>query len=644
MLIILGSPNVWANNNGANEGQAISMDFDQVDIRVFIKFISELTGKNFIVDDRVKGRITVISPSGISVAEAYKVFESVLEVNGFATVPSGDVIKIVPSVEARRKSVETSTDMKETYSFDDSFVTQVIRLDNADVKNIKKVIIPMVSKTGLVVDYAPTQTLIITDNMSNLQRLVRIIRKLDVPSKEAKISVIDLENAEAEELAQDLSKLFAMLNKQEQQKNPNQPPFVLIPENRLNLLIVLADAKLTKKFKNLIQELDKPTPQGQGNIQVVKLNNAVAEDLAQVLSGLAGAKVGDKKKEKKAIISKEARIVADKATNSLVITASPDEYKVLEDIINQLDQRRKQVFIEAAILEVSFEESFSFGIDWFSGSNIGDDDNIVFGKINNPNLIDDQGNIDITSNSLASTMGTPSAFSLGLLSFPFEFDGKTFYSLGQFIQASQTKNQVNIISTPQIMTLENEEASVVVAENRPFTTSLESSADTDRDYTNYEYKDVGVTLKVTPQINEQGSVKLNLYQEVSRIDQVFQESNIQLPTTKKRTAETKVEINDGQTLAIAGLIEERENTNISGVPFLMDFPILGNIFKTKQKSNPKKNLMVFITPYVVSTVKDGQQLYFDKSEHIQNLRYGLDGKAQPISKDFVPSPATGLNN
>jgi general secretion pathway protein D len=636
----LGLTLAIAQDANIDNDKSISMDFDQVDIRVFIKFISELTGKNFVVDNRVKGRVTVISPKGISIAEAYKVFESVLEVNGFATVPSGEVTKIVSSVEARRKSVETNIDLKKYLHFDDSFVTQVVRLDNADVTNIKKVIIPMVSKTGLVVDYTPTQTLIITDNRSNLQRLVRIIRRLDVPAEEAQISVIELSNAEAENLAQNLSKLFTVMQKQDANKNP-QSPFVLIPETRLNLLIVLANQELTKKMQSLVKKLDRPAPENLGNIRVIKLDNAVAEDLAKVLSELVGAKTGDNQKSQKEIISKNARIVADKATNSLVVTASPKEHNILKNIIKELDQRRRQVFIEAAILEVSSDNTFDFGITWQGGSDFGagSSEGVAFGAVS--------GAIGTSAQDLTETIGqTSSGVSVGMLSFPFTFDvdgdgeKEDFFSLETFLQASKTQNQVNIISTPQIMTLENEEASVVVAQNRPFITSQQTT-DADLDFTNFEYKDVGVTLKVTPQINELGSVKLNLYQEVSRVDDTLISQGVvsaTTPVTKKRTAETRVEVSDGQTFVIAGLIENQDSQSTSGVPYLMDLPVLGQLFKTKDNSETKKNLMIFITPYVVSNVEQAKNIYFEKSEHIQNLRYGLDGKAQPLAKDFLLSP------
>lgn len=632
-----GNNDVWAQEKLNQNNETISMDFDQVDIRVFIKFISELTKKNFIVDDRIKGKVTVISPSGISIDEAYQVFNSVLEVNGFTTVPSGEVVKIVSSVEARRKSIETSTDSKNFNRFDDSFVTQVIRLDNADVRHIKKVIIPMVSKTGLVVDYEPNQTLIITDNRSNLQRLVRIINKLDLPMQEAQISTIELENANAQELTQNLSKLTELLNNQEKDKSP----FVLIPEKRLNMLILLANNELTEKINKLVQKLDMPTPKEQGNIQVVKLNNAVAEDLANVLSELTGSKIGDEQKDKETIISENTRIVADKSTNSLIITAADDEYGVLKKIISELDQRRKQVFIEAAILEVSSDSSFDLGIRWQAGSDFGGgaSEGAAFGAITEA--------IGTSAEDLTKTIGkTSGGVSVGMLAFPFSFDldgdGKKedFFSLETFLQASRTQNQVNIISTPQIMTLENEEASVVVAQNRPFVTRQDTT-DSDRDYTNYEYKDIGVTLKVTPQINDQSSVKLDLYQEVSRVDEtLISEGAISAttPVTKKRTAETKVEVNDGQTFVIAGLIEKQDKQSSSGVPYLMDIPVLGHLFKTKGNNNSKKDLMIFITPYVVRTVEEAQELYFDKAEHIQNLRYGLDGKAQPVASEFITSP------
>jgi general secretion pathway protein D len=335
------------------KGQAkktISMDFDQVDIKVFIKFISELTGKNFVVDDKVRGKVTVLrgkvtvlSPSKISVDEAYMVFESVLEVHGFTTVPAGKVIKVVPSVEARQKSVELRKAPGFVPRPDDRIITQIMPLHYANAQEVRKLLAPMVSKQGVVIAYDPTDTLIITDFQSNIQRLLSIVEEIDVEFQEATISVLSLEYASAEKLAETISRLLESKLKQVKGRRAG-PPLRILSYGRINMLIVLADRQNTQMVKTLIKTLDQPTPKGAGNIQVVYLANAQAEELAKVLTGLPAK---TEPKGKQPVLSTEVKIVADKATNSLVITAKPEEFQVLEPIILKLDIPRKQVYVEA---------------------------------------------------------------------------------------------------------------------------------------------------------------------------------------------------------------------------------------------------------------------------------------------------------
>ncbi len=628
-----------------NPGDKITMDFDQVDIRVFIKFISEITGKNFIIDDRVRGKkVTVISPQGISVTEAYTVFESVLEVYGFSTVPSGEVTKIVRSVEARRKSLPVDTSSGAAFQQDDEFVTQIIPLENADVQEVRKILVPMVSKEGLVVHYAPTNLLILIDFRSNINRLLKIVRAVDVPGEDAQINVFELNNSQAAIVAKELLQILAPLQKKDQ-KQGEQTPLAIIPYERLNLLITLSNQAFVEKINKLILSMDKPTPKGKGNIHVVSLNNAVAEDLAQVLSGLAGARVSDKKQKEEEIISKEARIVADKATNSLVITATPEEFSVIENIINELDKSRKQVYVEAAIIEVSTDSSFDFGVDWQLAGETGD--SVFLSKLNSPPYGQDFDIKNMGQSFLSQTAAQSNPLSIGLLSFPFLYDinndgnEEQFFGLGSFLTASRDNNLVNIISTPQLMTLENEEASVVVAENRPFQTSVSVGGTNTRDYQNFEYKDVGVTLKLTPQINDQGFVKLKVYQEVSRVDPNIQQETL-TPITRKRTAETTVEVQNGKTMVIAGLIEESNSDGETGVPGLSRIPLLGNLFKETSKSKDKKNLMVFITPHVVRTPDDVKNIYFNKKKHLENIRFDIEGMTKPMAKDTITAPLIGM--
>ena len=614
------------------EKKTISMDFDQVDIKVFIKFISELTGKNFVVDDKVRGKVTVLSPSKISVDEAYMVFESVLEVHGFTTVPAGKVIKVVPSVEARQKSVELRKAPGFVPRPDDRIITQIMPLLYANAQEVRKLLAPMVSKQGVVIAYDPTDTLIITDFQSNIQRLLSIVEEIDVEFQEATISVLPLEYASAEKLAETVSRLLESKLKQVKGRRAG-PPLRILSYERINMLIILADRQNTQMVKTLIKTLDQPTPKGGGNIQVVYLANAQAEELAKVLAGLP-AKADPKGKQP--VISSEVKVVADKATNSLVITAKPEEFQVLEPIILKLDIPRKQVYVEALIMEVRATLQISVGVDWTVADEtslpLGADDGVAFGgsRTSGASVLDELGRLTV-----------PSGLTAGVVSFPVTIGGVTFSNLAALITAAQTDNNFNIISTPQLMTLDNEEASVVVAENIPFSTRVdEGTAVTDRAIQSLEYRDVGVTLKVTPQINEKRFVKLKIFEEISRVvsetTQVTPTQVVLAPTTTKRTAETNVQVRDGQTVVIAGLVGDNVDISSTKVPCLGDIPIVGWLFKSETRNTTRTNLLIFLTPYIVATPEEAEEIYQRKSSYMNELTGSkTDQDVQPEE----PTPA-----
>ncbi len=624
-----------------SKSPTISIDFNDVDLRAFIKFMSEMTGKNFIVSSRVRPKkITIISPKPVSLQEAYKVFESTLEAYGYTLIPVNHVIKIVPSAEAKRKPLAVYRGSKK--NSEDKFMVQIIKLRWAKEADVRRAVASFVSREGMVTGYAPTNTIIIADFKSNIDKLYDIIKSIDIPSQKNKIEIIKLSYANASDVAKNLKSIFSALVKEKSKEGKNIP-FVVVPYERLNSIMILTNEDFLRKVEDIISKIDKPIESGGGNIHVVKLNNASAQDLAQVLDKLIGAKVSTGKgKAGKAVISKETKIVADKSTNSLIITASKEEFDKMENIIKKLDVPRKEVFVEAVIMEVSDDDSLNFGINWQGGGapGSGDGKSVMFGSAN--------GLVGTTFDALKKKlMLSSSGLAFGVLSFPFTYDANRngiiepsehYFSLGSFVQASKDSNSVNIVSTPQLTVMENEEASVVVAENRPFQTKIEIKDD--NDYANYEYKDIGVTLKITPQINDNGFVKLKIHQEVSRVDETKVESSIYAlrPITKQRTVDTTISVKDGETAVIAGLIEDRMSNNESKVPMLGDIPVAGNLFKTKRKSRTKKNLIIFVTPHVIQTAEDMRKLYFKKAKYIYKLRYDLKGCVEPTEKGLYLPP------
>lgn len=600
-----------AGQAGKTEPRYVTIDFDNVDIALFIKFISELTGKNFVIDSNVKGKVTIISPSKITVDEAYKVFESVLEVHGFTTVPSGSIIKIVPAIEARSKDIETLL-REEKVSPEDKVVTQLIPLQYADPDQLRRVLGPFISKHSVMVSYPPTGTLIITDVLSNITRLIKIINVIDVEGTGEELTVVVLEYATASVIAKNLNTVFQKSVQQARKGAQPAPEITIVPDERTNSLIILASAVDTMKIKQLIQLLDKATPKGEGDIRVYYLQNANAEDLTKVLMAIPSKQETEVEKGKAPVVSNEVQIVADKATNSLIITAKKEDYLILEDVIRKLDIPRRMVYIEALIMEVSMSKQYELGVQWFGGKSAGtvDGRNIgVFGS-STPS-----GNNFPSVNTNTGIVSFPSGFTFGVLGDVIKIGQIEFPNLGAAIRALRTHSDVKILSTPQVMTMDNEEATITVADNIPFLTSKEITT-AELNYSNYEFKDVGVTLNITPQINQERFVRLKIAQEVS---QVVNQEEIGLPTTLKRVAKTTVVIKDGQTVVIGGLIDETRNNTIYKVPLLGDIPVLGVLFRSDSETGGQKNLYIFLTPHIVENPTEANELYEKKKEQMDKI-------------------------
>ncbi|MBL7174340.1 MAG: type II secretion system secretin GspD [Desulfobacteraceae bacterium] len=597
------------------ETRYVTIDFDNVDITIFIKFISELTGKNFVIDRAVKGKVTIISPTKITAKEAYKVFESVLEVHGYAAIPAGKIIKIVPALQARSKDIETRL-RKEAITPEDRVVTQLIPLRYADPNELKKLFGPFISKTSVIVSYTPTGMLIVTDVLSNIKRLLSIIEVIDVEGIGEEISVIPLEHATASVLGKSLTTVFQRGRVTRGKKVvPGAPVVRIVPDERTNSLITLASEDDTARIKQLINLLDKETPRGEGDIHVHYLQNAIAEDLAKVLMAIPGQDVKAPQKGKAPVISKEVHIVADKATNSLVITAKKDDFLVLEDVIKKLDIARKMVYIEALIMEVDVDKDFKLGVEW-RGMTEGHSGGGFIGS----GGIGDTGAYDIfpeISGTQTVTATFPSGFSLGVLGAPITISGVIFPSIGAVVRNYQNDSDVHILSTPQILTTDNEEAEINVGENVPY---LTKEASGDQQYSTYEYKDVGVKLKITPQINQERFVRLKIFQEVIKLKKGTASFT---PTTLKRTAETTVIVKDENTVVIGGIIGESTERGRYKTPCLGSIPVLRRLGTSSYRTRNKTNLFIFLTPRIIENPVEAKKIYEEKREEIDRVQEGV---------------------
>lgn len=456
------------------EAKFITINFEGVDIEKFIKFISKTTGKNFIVDRRVKGKITIISESKISVKEAYKIFESVLEVHGFALVESGDVTKIVPATDARSKSIETRL-REEAGEPEDKVITQIIRLQYADPNEIKKLFSPLISKSSVILSYPPTNMLIVTDVLSNIQRLLHLLSAIDVEGVGQELAMIPLEYATSQTLVKTLNSIFS--KKSTKGRKSSSDPVKIVAEERTNSVIVLASEDDMIKVKELIAMLDKEVPREEGKIRVYYLEHAKAEELEKVLKNLPSKQSKDKK-GRAPIISKDVTIAADKSTNSLIITAEREDYLILEAVIKKLDIPRSMVYIECVIMEVTADKSLELGLDWRAGGEFGSNMGGIIGGF---------GEGLLSSSAVpTATINKFTGNTVGVIGKSIKFGGQTFNSLSAFIKATMTDTDVNVISTPQILTTDNEEATFKVGETIPYITRS-GTTDSSYDYNNYEH-------------------------------------------------------------------------------------------------------------------------------------------------------------
>lgn len=598
--------------------RSVTIDFDNVDIQVFIKFVSELTGRNFLLDERVKGKVTVISPKKIAVEEVNNVLESVLEIYGFTTVQAGEVTKVVPSVEARGKNMGLHL-KRESTSPGDRVVTQILSLQHANPDEMKKVLDPLISKTSVILSYPPTGMLIITDVQSNIKRLQEIAAILDVEGVGDEISYVPLQAASAAEIIKALTAVFAPL------RVGTTALIRIVADERTNSVILLARPQTTSHVKQLITLMDKDIPRVGNMLNVYRLQNGNAEDMAKVLMNIprdtkTTTQVGQPAQaveRKTPVLSKDVHVVADKATNTLIITANRDDYRTIEGVIRQLDMPRPMVYIEALIMEVSLTKNFKVGVEWSFLKDAGS----ISGLGSSATAVGIAGFTNESSiipqvNSTTGSVSMPSGFSLGVIGAGISIAGVTFPNIGAVLQAYQSDSDVSILSTPQLLMLNNEEAEINVGKNVPYITRSDTSATSTTVYgQSYEYKDVGISLKLTPNINEEQFVRLKIDQQVTKISG----TQTSTPTTLKRTAKTTVVVKDNETVVIGGLIDDTTSVDTYKVPLLGDIPLLGSLFKTRSKPEDKTNLFIFITPHIIRNQDEAAAIYKKKLHDFGNI-------------------------
>jgi len=639
-----------AQGSPAKRGDPITLNFTNAEIDAVARTMATLTGRNVVVDPRVKGTITLTTDKPVTPAVAYSQFLAMLRLQGFTVVDAAGLDKIVPEADAKLQGGAVFDTVQVTGS---QIATQIFKLNFENANNLLPILRPLISPNNTINVNPGNNSLVITDYGDNLRRIAQIIAALDV-SNATDVEVIALKHAIASDLAPLVLRLLESgggVTGVAGGQADGSFKTTLVAEPRSNALILrAANPARMALARSLIDKLDQPgTQNATGNIYVVYLKNAEAVKLAATLrAALSGEARGTSTSSSSTTTtaasggapaasttatsqsSTGGQIQADAATNSLIITAPEPQYRQLRAVIDKLDARRAQVYVESLIAEVNADKAAEFGIQWQGplGSN-GDSSVGILGtnfKI---------GGTNIVNLALTGATGTPTLATGGNLAVANKVNG--VYVLGFLARYLQSNGDGNILSTPNLLTLDNEEAKIIIAQNVPFVTGqftntgAGGASGSVNPFQTIERKDVGITLKVKPQISENGTVKLTIYQEVSTI-QASTINSANGPTTNKRSIESNVLVADGSIVVLGGLLQDEYSGNQEKVPGLGDVPLFGNLFKSETRSRKKTNLMVFLRPVVVRDAASTDSLSLDRYE----LMRASQQSVQPANSSAVP--------
>jgi general secretion pathway protein D len=590
--------------------------------------VGQHTGRNFILDPRVTGTVNIVSDKPVSKDMLYQILLSTLRVQGYAAVEGEGFTKIVPEAEAKTSAGPVGE--AATRAPGDRIVTHVFVLQNENAVQLVPLLRPLVTANNFVGAYPNNNAIVITDYASNVQRIQRIIEAIDKPST-SDVQMIRLQNASAIDVAQSLKSVVP-----ETVVPPNAPgstPKVAVAvDQRTNSLLVRAEnPQLMLRIKALALGLDAPGA-ANNNIYTVFLRNAeatrIAETLRGLLSGSESSRVtttsttpaGNTATQSTATqaVSPSSIIQAYPPTNSIIIAAPEPVYRGLRTVIDQLDQRRMQVFVEALIVEVSTSKAAEFGVQWNAATNVGGGQ-AVFGGTNFSTTV---GSNILGIAAVPASIG--SGLNLGLVQGEITLPGTSIKvaNLQLLARALEGDSDANVLSTPNVLTLDNEEAKIIVGQNVPFITGTytPTSGSATNPFQTIERKDIGLTLRVTPQVSEAGAVKLKIFQEVSAVTRdkaLVQSADI---ITNKRSLESTVLVDNGQIVVLGGLIQDDQNATIDKVPLLGDIPYLGALFKYESRNRKRTNLMIFLRPVILKDDKAAASLTADRYEYIRNLQ------------------------
>jgi general secretion pathway protein D len=640
LLLALLCTSVFAQN--PKPGDPITLNFNNAEIEAVARTIALISGMNVVVDPRVKGTITLVTEKPVSRSVAMAQFLSGLRLQGFTMVESAGLLKVVPEADAKLQSgaVETS-DSAPKGAGGGQIVTQIFKLNFESASNLVAVLRPLISPNNTINANPGNNSLVITDYADNLRRIARIIAVMDV-SNATQVEVIDLKHAIAVDLAPLVLKLIdssASASGAAAGTADTSFKTTVIAEPRSNTLVVrAANTARVELVKSLVAKLDQPGLSSNGalgNIHVVYLKNADATKLAATLRAAMGSAATNPQSSSNASANAAApaatsggQVQADTATNSLIITAPEPQYRQLREVIERLDARRAQVFVESLIAEVSADRAAEFGIQWQGV--LGKNGDSVIGLLGTNFGAGGKNIVTLGAGAAAGTVAPARGINIGAAQ---QTNG--IYALGFLARFLEESGAGNVLSTPNLLTLDNEEAKIVIGQNVPFVTGQFTNTNTGNGAVNpfqtIERKDVGLTLKVKPQISENGTVKLTIFQEVSSV-QASTVNATNGPTTNKRTIESNVLVEDGSVVVLGGLLQDEFQGSGEKIPGLAELPLIGNLFKSESRGRKKTNLMVFLRPVVVRDGAATERLSLDRYEQ---MRSGMKD-AQPLPSVMAP--------
>lgn len=673
-----------AQESDAASGGQTEINVKNADLGTIIKIFSKKTQRNYILDENVKGKVTIYLPGKVSDSESVKILEAILALKGFTSVPIGENIwKIVPAKDAKQSTIPTLKNERNDQATA-AVVTHLVRLKYVSADDMQKLLSQLISPNGLINAYSRTNSLVIIDSEDNIERLLDIVESVDIPSSDQDMTIVPIKHADAQEIAETLKNILGddakgsadsspidVIRNRLNQINPDGKPVPvaaggsnvsvaakssaakIIADARTNSIILVADETDTARIKALISQLDSTVDLSGNRFYVYRCQHANAEELADVLGGLTGASGGSSSSSRSTStdafnndatglsrinsnsrssrgnaslrseqrlaanrrtpgrsrnenrpqnevssvsFSEELSITADPSTNSLVIAGSKADYEKILELLKQLDIKRRQVLVEAIIVEVGITDNDKLGVEFLTSTGGADGGVLVSNK-----------GVDLStlfSNPAQLSNFSIAAASSGTLTLP---GGITIPTQAVLVSALQNNSNANVLSAPTILATDNESAEIVVGQNVPFIASTSTSTDNlNNTFNQIDRQDVGITLRLTPQISSGETVTMNIFTEVSNVIAATATSSVG-PTTTLRTSETTVITKDGQMVAIGGLMSDDVSQAENGIPFLKDIPVLGYLFKVSSEDHRRTNLLIFITPHVVKDQYDARE-------------------------------------